>query len=70
MHMHMQRAVGFKNDKVPLFFFDDRNAQVAVKTQGGLSNRVNITNIIIQGSVWESLFFVVPIDKSGKLVYG
>ena len=60
---------GFKNDKLPLLFLENRNAQVAVKTPGGLSNRVNIKNIIMQGSVWGSLCCVVLMDKLGKLVY-
>ena len=51
------------------FFLENRNAQVAVKTPGGLSNRLNITNIIMQGSVWGSLCCVFLRDKLGKLVY-
>ena len=33
---------GLHNDKLPLLFMENRNAQVAVKTTGGLSKRVNI----------------------------
>ena len=60
---------GLKNDKLPLLFLENRNAQVAVKTPGGLSQRVNISNIIMQGSVWGSLCCVVIMDKLGKLLY-
>ena len=60
---------GLQNDKLPLLFLENRNAQVAVKTQGGLSQRVNIPKIIMQGSVWGSLCCVVLMDKLGKLVY-
>ena len=60
---------GLRNDKLPLLFLENRNAQVAVKTPGGLSNRVNITNIIMQGSVWGSICCVVLMDKLGKLAY-
>ena len=60
---------GLKNDKLPLLFLENRNAQVAVKTPGGLSKRVNISNIIMQGSVWGSLCCVVLMDKLGKLFY-
>ena len=42
---------GLQNDKLPLLFIENRNAQVAVKTSGGFSKRVNIHNIIMQGSV-------------------
>ena len=60
---------GFKNDKLPLLFLENRNAQVAIKTPGGISERTNISNIIMQGSVWGSLCCVVLMDKLGKLVY-
>ena len=58
---------GLKNDKLPLLFLENRNAQVAIKTPGGLSNRVSIGNVIMQGSVWGSLCCVVLLDKLGKL---
>ena len=60
---------GLTNDKLPLLFLENQNAQVAIKTAGGLSTRVNIRNIIMQGSVWGSLCCVVLMDKLGKLAY-
>ena len=60
---------GLKNDKLPLLFLGNRNAKVAVKTSGGLSKRVNIKNIIMQGSVWGSICCVVLMDKLGQLAY-
>jgi hypothetical protein len=60
---------GLQNDKLPLLFLENRNAQVAVKTSGGLSKRVDIKNIIMQGSVWGSICCVVMMDKLGKLIY-
>ena len=62
-------SAGFQNDKLPLLFLENRNAQVAIKTPGGISKRTNISNIIMQGSVWGSLCCVVLMDKLGKLVY-
>ena len=53
---------GLTNNKLPLLFMENKNAQVAVKSNGGLSHRVNIRNIIMQGSVWGS---VVLMDKLG-----
>ena len=61
--------VGLQNDKLPLLFQENKNAQVAVKTPGGISSRVSIKEIIMQGSVWGSLCCVVLMDKLGKLVY-
>ena len=60
---------GLQNDKLPLLFLENNTAQVAVKTSGGISNRVNIHNIIMQGSVWGSLCCVVLMDKLGQLSY-
>ena len=59
---------GFKNDKLPLLFLGNRNAQVSVKPFGGISKRINIRKIIMQGSVWGSLCCVVLMDKMGKLI--
>ena len=43
---------GVKNDKLSLLYLENRNAKVAVKTPKGISSRINIKNIIMQGSVW------------------
>ena len=60
---------GLQNDKLPLLFLENRNAQVAIKTNGRTSMRINIKDIIMQGSVTGSLCCVVLTDKLGKLVY-
>ena len=60
---------GLQNDKLPLLFLENETAQVAVKTSGGISNRVPIHNIIMQGSVWGSICCVVLMDKLGQLAY-
>ena len=60
---------GLQNDKLPLLFLENANAQVAVKTSAGLSKRVSINNIIMQGSVWGSICCVVLMDKLGQLAY-
>ena len=60
---------GLQNDKLPLLFLENNNAQVAVKTSGGMSRRVNIRNIIMQGSVWGSICCVVLMDKLGQYAY-
>ena len=60
---------GITNDKLPLLFLENTNAQVAIKTSSGISERVNIRNIIMQGSFWGSLCCVILMDKLGKQVY-
>ena len=60
---------GFQNDKLPLLFLENKTAKVAVKTAQGKSKRININNIIMQGSVWGSILCTTSIDKLGQLVY-
>ena len=60
---------GLTNDKLPLLFLENKNAQIAVKGNGLLSKRINIKDIIMQGSVWGSICCVVLMDKLGKLAY-
>ena len=60
---------GIQNDKLPLLFLENENAQVAAKVSNELSKRISIRQIIMQGSVWGSLCCVVLMDKLGKLTY-
>jgi hypothetical protein len=60
---------GFRNDKLPLLLKENLNAQVAIKTRGGLTRRVNISNVIMQGTVWGSLLCTATMDKIGKMAY-
>ena len=60
---------GLDNDKLPILFYENQNAKVAIKTQQGITSRVNIKNIVMQGSVWGSLFCTTTMEKLGKLCY-
>ena len=60
---------GFCNDKLPLLFLENKNAKNAVKTTTGISNRESINNIVMQGTVWGSIFCTATMDKLGKFVY-
>ena len=60
---------GLQNDRLPLLFLENSNAQTAVKSSTGISERKNIRNIIMQGSVWGSLCCVVLMEKLGKHMY-
>ena len=56
------------NDKLPLIYI----ARIAVKSSTGISIRVNISNVIMQGTVmWGSLLCncTGTMDKLGQLVY-
>ena len=60
---------GFNNDKLPLLFLENQNANIAIKTVNGTSKRVSVKNIIMQGTVWGSLCCTASMDKLGQLVY-
>ena len=60
---------GLNNDKLPLLFLENSNAKVAVKSTNGISKRIDIKNIIMQGSVWGSLFCTATMDKLAQHVY-
>ena len=60
---------GFQNDKLPLLYLENQTAKIAIKTPQGISKRKNIKNIIMQGTVWGSLFCTATMDKLGKKMY-
>ena len=60
---------GLKNDKLPLLFLENQNAKCAIKSDDGVSKRINIQNIVMQGSVWGSLFCTATMDKLGQIAY-
>jgi hypothetical protein len=60
---------GLQNDKLAVLFAINKNAQVAIKTSHGMTRRVDISNIIMQGTVWGSLFCTTTIDKLPQKVY-
>ena len=60
---------GFRNDKLPLLFLENQNANIAVKTPHGISKRICIKNVVMQGTVWGSLFCTTSMDKLGKIAY-
>jgi len=60
---------GFTNDKLPLLYQENVNAQVAVKTGGDITRRTNVSDVVMQGTVWGSLMCTASMDKLGKLCY-
>ena len=60
---------GFQNDKLPLLFKENSNANIAVKSATGMSNRTSIQNVVMQGTVWGSLMCTASVDQLGKLIY-
>ena len=60
---------GLQNDKLAVLFAINKNAQVAIKTSHGMTKRVDIPNIIMQGTVWGSMFCTSTIDKLSQKAY-
>ena len=60
---------GFTNDKLPILFQENQTAKVAIKTQEGISKRIDIKNIVMQGTVWGSLLCTTSMEKLGKYFY-
>ena len=60
---------GLKNDKLNLLYLMNETAQVAIRTPWGLTERETMKNIVMQGTVWGSLFCTGTMDKLGKLKY-
>ena len=65
----MTYMTGFQNDKLALLFLENQNAEIAIKPANGISKRESITNVVMQGTVWGSLFCTATMDKLGKLEY-
>ena len=55
-----------KNDKIALLYESNRTNMVAVKTALGLTERVNLPNIVQQGGTWGPLLCSNSIDKIGR----
>ena len=58
-------------EKLALLYFDleNKHCQVAVKTPAGMTKRILLENIVMQGTVWGSLKCTAQQDKLGKAAY-
>ena len=46
---------GLINDQLNLLYIENKNAQIAVKIFNRLSGRINVKDVVMQGSIWGSL---------------
>ena len=60
---------GLQNYKLSLLFEINQSAQVAINTSHGMTKRVTIPNILMQGTVCGSLKCTTTMGKFAKLVY-
>ena len=58
-----------QNDNLVLLLKMNQNAKVAVKTPLGMTERITINNIIMQGTVWGSFISTNTMDKLPKKLY-
>ena len=61
--------LGFKNDKLPLVFLASKSGNIAVKCSSGVSERKDIHNVLMQGTVWAGMQCDSNYGKLGKIVY-
>ena len=60
---------GCVNDKLVLMHLSNQNARCAIKTSQGITKRVHIQNIIMQGTVTAGLNCTTTMDKLAEIVY-
>ena len=60
---------GCDDDKLALIQLGTQNAQVAINTSEGITDRINILNIIMQGTVSGGLMCTTSVDKLTQLAY-
>ena len=59
---------GLSNDFLNILYIDNKKANIAVKVNGKLTQRFNVENIVMQGSVWGGLKCTTTMDKLNKLL--
>ena len=57
---------GFVNDKLPLLYHENVDAKIAVKTASGITRRVGISDIVMQGTVWGFSYVHQHNGQSGQ----
>ena len=60
---------GLTNDKLVLLYEETKNAKIAIKTPHGTTERRDIKNIIMQGTVFGSLICTSVMDKLAQMFY-
>ena len=60
---------GLNIDKLVLLHQETINAKIAIKTANGLTERIDIKNIIMTGTLFGSLICTAVVDKLAKIFY-
>ena len=61
---------GLQNDMLNILYIENKNIQIAVKVNDKLSERINVKNVELQGSVWAPLKCTSTMDTLNKIVMG
>ena len=60
---------GLNNDKLGILYEETKHANIAIKTAMGITERVDIENLIMQGTVFGSIICTSVIEKLAKIFY-
>ena len=55
--------VGMKDDTLTLVYKANKEIQMAVNTPDKLTDRQQLTNVVLQGDTWGSLLASIQVDK-------
>ena len=58
---------GIDNDNLNLLYLENKNARIAVKINNKLTMRINVKDVVMQGSVWGSLKCTSSMDRLNKI---
>ena len=61
--------LGLRNDILNLIYLENRQASISVKSAHGDTERSNIKDTILQGTVWGPVQCFAHLDEIGKLAY-
>ena len=59
---------GLQTDMLNLLYLENRRSKVAIKINGNLTNRVAVSHVELQGSVWGSLKCTTAMDQLNKII--
>ena len=52
-----------------LLYLENKNCKVAIKTQSGITKRIDIKDIVLQGTLWSGLMCTAQMDKLALNAY-
>ena len=58
--------VGMNDENLAILYQSNKEIEMAVKTAHGLSDRVTVEDLVLQGDTFSSLMASVQVDKIGQ----